>query len=96
MPLRYSTNKQAIINKTPFNPELLEVRLEQHDNDQNNITNKFMYLFLRYNRNFPENEIEYDDMHQEMRMKLCKTQTFGENLIYQVDQIGHNQTEPTK
>ena len=96
MPLRYSTNKQAIINKTPFNPELLEVRLEQHDNDQNNITNKFMYLFLRYNRNFPENEIEYDDMRQEMRMKLCKTQTFGENLIYQIDQIGHNQTEPTK
>ena len=96
MPMRYAANKEKLITKSYAEPDLLEARLEKHDNDQNNITNKFMYLFLRYNRNFPENEIEYDDMRQEMRMKLCKTQTFGENLIYQIDQMGHNQTEPTK
>ena len=96
MPVRYSTNQAAIKNKTVLNPELLEVRLEQHDNDQNNITNKFMYLFLRYNRNFPENEIEYDDIRQEMRMRLVPTKTHGENLIYQIDQMGQEQNNLSK
>ena len=96
MPIRYSTNKEAIINKSSHESELLEERLEKHDNDQNNITNKFMYLFLRYNRNFPENEIEYDDMRQEMRMKLSPTKTFGENLIYQIDQMGQEQNNLSK
>lgn len=96
MPLRYSTNQEAIKNKYASNPELLEERLDKHDNDQNNITNKFMYLFLRYNRNFPENEIEYDDMRQEMHMTLSPTKTFGENLIYQIDQMGQEQNDLSK
>lgn len=96
MPIRYATNKQKLITKSYTEPELLESLLKKHDNDQNNITNKFMYLFLRYNRNFPENEIEYDDLRQEMRMTLSPTQTFGENLIYQIDQMGHDQITLSK
>ena len=88
MPIRYSTNHSAICNKMHNDKMTLDERLEKHDNDQMNITNKFMHLFLRYNRNFPECEINYDDLSQEMHMSLIPTKTHGENLIYKIDRVG--------
>lgn len=88
MPIRYATNRSAICNKSYNDKESLDERLERHDNDQMNITNKFMHLFLRYNRSFPECEIGYDDLRQEMHMTLSQTKSNGENLIYKIDRIG--------
>jgi len=87
MPVRYMANRTSIENKYFGQGELLEEKLEKHDNDQNNITNKFMYLFLRYNSHFPECEIYYDDLKQEMHMSIEPTKSKGENLIYQIDQV---------
>ena len=88
MPIRYETNRSAIEQRAYKNNLSVDEQLEKHDNDQNNITNKFMYLFARYNRHFPECELDYDELREEMRMSLAKTKTNGENLIYQIDKIG--------
>ena len=87
MPIRYDTNLSAIQNRIYKNGTNLDEQLNKHNNNQQNITNKFMYLFLRYNRCFPECEIYYDDLHQEIHMKLSPTKTKGDNLIYKIDQI---------
>ena len=93
MPIRYETNRSAIEQRALKNHLSIEDQIEKHNNDQNNITNKFMYLLSRYNHHFPECEMEYDEIKEEMRMKLAKTKSTGENLIYQIDQI-ENAPEP--
>ncbi len=87
MPVRYYANRATIESKCHSQGKSPAEKLEKHDNDQNNITNKFMYLFLRYNSHFPECEICYDDLKQEMHMSISPTKSKGENLIYQIDQV---------
>ena len=88
MPIRYETNRSAVEQRAHKNHLSVDEQFEKHDNDQNNITNKFMYLFARYNHHFPECELDYDEIREEMRLSLAKTKSTGENLIYQLDKIG--------
>lgn len=61
-----------------------EEDLEKIDRDQTNITDKFMYLFLRYGHHFPSSNATYDDVKGEMELSLCGEDEQGDNIIYQM------------
>jgi len=85
MPLRYP--------KTEGKPEEYESWVE---NNQTNITNKFMYLFLRYNFHFPNSIAEYDDLSSSMTISLKDGKKVDcDNIIYALNDVC-KQKENTK
>ncbi len=73
-------------------PDFLPIRetatlKERHDEDQYNMTNKFMYLFLRYNFHFDKCTADYDDVKNEMHMSLNNNSTQNDNIIFLLDNI---------
>ncbi len=90
-PVRYNGTKIAAYaklnqGKTP-NPTITSHKkaLEWENRNQYSMTNKFMYLFLRYAHHFPETEFNFDDFRQTMFATLAPTQEIGDNIIYDLD-----------
>lgn len=84
LPIRYEINKHAKINNSL--PESVEEALENHDRDQFNMTNKLMYLFLRYNLHFDKANAQYDEDKGTMSIEL-KSQNGKGNIIYELDEF---------
>jgi len=80
LPMRY----MAVVDAPSANKE----RLDKLDRDQVNMTDKFMYLFLRYNHHFPSCEATYNADSGEMVMTLNETNKKNDNIIYQFDELG--------
>ena len=59
--------------------------LEWENRNQYSMTNKFMYLFLRYAHHFPETDLHFNDTTQTMFATLAPTQEVGDNIIYDLD-----------
>ncbi len=82
MPIRYNTNLEAKTKRVADDDSF-----EKIDRDQFNMTNKFMYLFLRYNHHFPEAVADYDIDKGEMHLALKNGSKIDENIIYDIDEI---------
>lgn len=79
LPIRYNATLSA---KGKLSEEVRGDALEKVDKDQFNITNKFMYLFLRYNFHFPSSIVDYDIDKGEMTLSLNGKEKNGKNIIY--------------
>lgn len=82
-------------------PDFLPIRdtarfKERHDEDLYNMTNKFMYLFLRYNFHFDKCIADYDEMKNEMHLSLNNNSTPNDNIIFLLDDIVSNYQKDTK
>jgi len=58
----------------------------RRDEDQFNMTNKFMYLFLRYNYHFDTCTADYDDLTHTMHLNLNNDYTKTDNIICSLDE----------
>lgn len=79
LPIRYGASFSA---KERLGEDKKEEAIEKLDRDQFNITNRFMYLFLRYNFHFPSAEATYDEDKGEMALALDGRERNGENIIF--------------
>lgn len=98
LPLRYTSSvdspRNNKKNKSEEEISQIEDRLERIDANQFNMTNKFMYLFLRYNHHFPECEANYIDELCEMQMDLKESECErDENIIYKLDAVMQKEKE---
>lgn len=84
-PVRYHATKIAGLNKADDDFEKNSFA-KKHDRDQFNITNKFMYLLLRFGYHFKNADIEFDENKQQMKIstKLESQKTAEENIIHLV------------
>ena len=55
------------------------------------MTNKFMYLFLRYNHHFGNCNADYNDITGDMTLKISQSTAKDDNIIYAFDALGENQ-----
>lgn len=86
MPLRYHGNKIAGYNKCT-NKKEQHAFLETHNHIQYNITNKLMYMFLRYQHHFTKSHVFYNDIQQEITLYINNTKPKNaENIIYEISQ----------
>lgn len=76
-PVRYHATKIAGLNKTDDKFEKHSFD-EKHDHDQFNITNKFMYLMLRFGHHFSGADVEFDETAEQMQIST-KNLTANEN-----------------
>lgn len=86
LPVRYT----AIADK-PFVGD--EERITKLNRDQFNITNKLMYLFLRYNYHFVNCTADYQEYKGEMQMKLEDGPANDDNIIYMLDEFANVEAE---
>ena len=86
MPIRYNSKLIRNINRN-YSDDELEKENELVDRDQFNITNKMMYLLNRYAYHFSDCVSEYDDIKDEMHLKLNDTRVNGDNIILGIDNI---------
>lgn len=93
MPIRYEAKATAISKNAKTVDEEIDM-LEKHNQNQYNITNKFMDLFVRYNLHFQNSIIDYDSNMQMMTMKLSENNSgkFDDNVAYEIEQICAPQT----
>lgn len=59
--------------------------LQWQNRNQYSMTNKFMYLFLRYAHHFPETGLDFNDATFAMSATLAPTISAGDNIIYDLD-----------
>lgn len=83
LPLRYMASVDSPKGES-------EEGLQKIDRDQFNMTNKFMYLFLRYGYHFPSSEAAYDDAKGEVSVGLGGEKAVEENIIYQLSDAVKN------
>lgn len=84
MPLRYSGNKIAGYTHTKTKEEA-KTFLKKHNHDQYNITNKLMYMFIRYQHHFNNSQTFYDSIKQEITLAVPQENTTsGDNIIYDI------------
>ncbi|MBQ8443910.1 MAG: hypothetical protein IJX25_00965 [Clostridia bacterium] len=84
LPLRY----MAVIDSPKGKNQEVSEKL---DKDQFNMTNKFMYLFLRYSHHFENCKATYDDIKGEMSLTLNDSLIKSDNIIYQLDSVADEQ-----
>ena len=84
-PARYQSNESRIAEKKES--DVKQKQQEVLDQDQFNITNKFMYLFLRYNYHFPACTCDYDIDQGQMIMNIKEGPANENNIIYDIDKI---------
>jgi len=80
MPIRYYGYR----DKLPFKKGIdYNEALNRLDLDQYNMTNKFMYLLLRYDHHF-NSGCEFDEVSDEMHLMINNADTSGDNIIYEI------------
>ena len=83
-------------------PDFLPIRdaasetKKRHDEDLYNMTNKFMYLFLRYNFHFDKCTADYDEVKNEMHLAVNNNSTPNDNIIFLLDNIVSNYQKDAK
>lgn len=90
MPVRYQSNKSAIYIKgasKQLDKEEIREQVERHDYIQHNITEKFMYLLMRYCHHFDGADFEYDDIRNKMKVVLGETTKRQDNVIYELEDL---------
>lgn len=94
MPIRYDAKKSSI-EKNAKTIEDEQKKLEKHDKNQYNITNKFMDLLVRYNYHFKNSEINYDSNTEMMVMQLSENEIDfnADNIIYDISNLGKEKTQ---
>ena len=85
LPIRYYGNKASKIKR--FSPDVIEEELENHDRDQFNMTNKLMYLFLRYGAHFKTANPEYDENKGVFEIQLKEEPEKGDNIVFDLDEF---------
>ena len=83
-PIRYQAGKVTGLRQAKTKEQQQEF-YQKHDHDQYNITNKFMYLFLRYNFHFPSTITNFDDNTQQMNIILNKNKNGNTDILSQID-----------
>ena len=83
-PIRYQAGKVAGLRQAKTQKDRQEFS-QKHDRDQYNITNKFMYLFLRYNFHFPTTITDFDDNTQQMNVTLARNKNSNMDILSQID-----------
>jgi len=84
-PARYQSIESRIAERKE--DEIAKKQQEILDQDQFNITNKFMYLFLRYNYHFPACTCDYDIDQGQMIMNIKDESEIKENILYKIDSM---------
>jgi len=80
MPIRYYGYR----DKLPFKKGIdYNEALNRLDLDKYNMTNKFMYLLLRYDHHF-NSGCEFDEVSDEMHLMINNADTSGDNIIYEI------------
>lgn len=88
-PLRYIAKENAL--KKHFASEELESFVQKQERDQFNMTNKLLYLALRYGEHFPESKPYFDENDGVMHLDLSqKTKFSDENIIYDIAKFSQN------
>ena len=88
MPIRYNSNKVVGYNK---HKDHVEEFLQEHDRNQYNITNKLMYLIVRYNHHFKASSYDYDDIEQAMHLNILNCEGEADNnVIYELQRSVFN------
>lgn len=80
MPLRYHGNMVSLYNRATSKDETTSL-LKKHNHNQFNITNKLLYMFLRYNHHFTESQTSYDPLKEEMTLYLSKQNKIKDDSI---------------
>lgn len=83
LPIRYESNRLSDLAKAIDGN--VEEALEGNDRDQFNMTNKLMYVMLRYTSHFGESVAEYDDVQGLMNLTLKESKKRDDNIIYDID-----------
>lgn len=84
MPVRYNANKISGLKKSKNARERQEF-LEKHNHNQHNITEKFMYMFLRYEFHFDNAKTNYDNIKLQMDLNFKRQKaTPTENIIHSI------------
>lgn len=95
-PIRYHSSKVSGYKQSKSADAKYKF-LDKHNKNQYNITNKFMYLFLRYEFHFPNCETIYADTTQKMYLKLSNNKiNQSNNIINEIAQSVKNQNEKQK
>ncbi|MBR2909192.1 MAG: hypothetical protein IKC11_02465 [Clostridia bacterium] len=90
MPVRYQSNKSSIYIKgeaKKLSKEEVRNQIEKHDYIQHNITDKFMYVLMRYCHHFDGADFEYDDIKHRMKVVLGETKQKQDNVIYELEDL---------
>lgn len=85
MPIRYFSGVECRKNKLKRNLQDENLAIEQADRDQFSMTNRLMYLMLRMGVHFDNIEVNFDDLKNEMNLKIKnRPATKDENIIHQI------------
>lgn len=92
LPLRYYSTLNSKLNNALYLGKNTDDVVENLDKNQFNMTNKFMYLFLRMSEHFDDLEVEYDAIRQCMNVKFLERHfTKKGNIIENIaDYLGEN------
>lgn len=89
LPIRYQSSKISKLHMAKDKQAIYEA-MEKHNRDQFNITNKLMYLMLRYNFHFPNCDCNFDNSTELMSLNLKKSIPINDNIIYKLDELLDN------
>ena len=96
MPIRYQSSKIARFFDCK-NQKSKHIAIKNLYRDQNNITNKLMYLMLRYKYHFPNCSCNFDENTNYISLNLSSSQNLTGNIIYDLDNLlqSNSKTEQT-
>ena len=90
-PVRYHASKISGYLKYVESEKRKEF-LQKHNHNQYNMTNKVLYMFLRYGHHFDNTNVYYDDIMQKINLELTdKNPTENDNIIYQLSSSINNE-----
>lgn len=90
-PVRYHASKISGYLKYVESEKRKEF-LQKHNHNQYNMTNKVLYMFLRYGHHFDNANVYYDDIMQKINLELTdKNPTENDNIIYQLSSSINNE-----
>lgn len=96
MPVRYQSNKSSAYvkgNAKEMSKEEIRAMIDKHDMIQHNITEKFMYVLMRYCYHFNDSDFEYDDIRHKMKVKLEPQKSRTDNVIFELEDLVKGKAE---
>ncbi len=83
-PVRYHASKISGYIKNS-GKEARDKFIQNHNHDQYNMTNKVLYMFLRYGHHFDNANVVYDDTMQKISLNILdRDPTKKDNIIYDI------------
>ncbi len=84
LPIRYDGRKNAQLKHKKEETTIEEI-IENINREQENMTQKFINLFLRYEHHFENSVLSYDETTQDAVLNLDTEIEKGDNIIYDLD-----------